>query len=167
MAAATVNAWAVDSGLKVGEKAGPFVVEDVTGPHKGDSLCYRCEYGDAPVVSVFTRELDGAVWDAVKDLDKKLADNKELKAFVVFLTDDKEAGMKNLKELATKHEIKNVPLTLMAAKGPKGYMLNADAGVTVMMWEKGEVVVNHAFGDHEFCSQCQKMVIGDLAKLGK
>lgn len=32
---------AVKSGLAVGEAVGPFEVDDVTGPHKGQTLCYR------------------------------------------------------------------------------------------------------------------------------
>ncbi len=32
---------AVKSGLAVGEAVGPFQVDDVTGPAKGTTLCYR------------------------------------------------------------------------------------------------------------------------------
>ncbi|MGP0062867.1 MAG: hypothetical protein ACLQGP_04595 [Isosphaeraceae bacterium] len=32
---------AVQSGLKVGEPVNAFIVDDVTGPNKGTSLCYR------------------------------------------------------------------------------------------------------------------------------
>ena len=32
---------AVQSGLKPGESVNPFDVEDVTGPNKGTTLCYR------------------------------------------------------------------------------------------------------------------------------
>lgn len=32
---------AVQSGLKPGEFASPFDVDDVTGPNKGRTLCYR------------------------------------------------------------------------------------------------------------------------------
>lgn len=32
---------AVDSGLKPGTPTTPFQVVDVTGPHKGQQLCYR------------------------------------------------------------------------------------------------------------------------------
>jgi hypothetical protein len=32
---------AVQSGLKPGECVNPFDVEDVTGPNKGTTLCYR------------------------------------------------------------------------------------------------------------------------------
>jgi hypothetical protein len=32
---------AVKSGLKAGELVSPFDVDDVTGPNKGTTLCYR------------------------------------------------------------------------------------------------------------------------------
>ena len=32
---------AVQSGLKVGESVNPFLVDDITGPNKGKTLCYR------------------------------------------------------------------------------------------------------------------------------
>ncbi len=32
---------AVQSGLKPGEFVGPFEVDDITGPNKGATLCYR------------------------------------------------------------------------------------------------------------------------------
>jgi len=32
---------AVKSGLAVGEPVGPFLVDDITGPNKGNTLCYR------------------------------------------------------------------------------------------------------------------------------
>jgi hypothetical protein len=32
---------AVQSGLKAGESVSPFDVDDITGPNKGKTLCYR------------------------------------------------------------------------------------------------------------------------------
>jgi hypothetical protein len=32
---------AVESGLKAGEPVNPFNVDDITGPNKGKTLCYR------------------------------------------------------------------------------------------------------------------------------
>jgi hypothetical protein len=32
---------AIESGLKVGEACSPFDVDDITGPNKGKTLCYR------------------------------------------------------------------------------------------------------------------------------
>lgn len=40
-AATAAVAGDVESGLQVGDKAGAFNVNDVTGPKQGTSLCYR------------------------------------------------------------------------------------------------------------------------------
>ena len=41
MVGISVAGDAVQSGLKVGESVNPFQVDDITGPNKGTSLCYR------------------------------------------------------------------------------------------------------------------------------
>ncbi len=41
MVGTSYAADAVQSGLKPGESVNPFDVEDVTGPNKGKTLCYR------------------------------------------------------------------------------------------------------------------------------
>jgi hypothetical protein len=38
---ATLAGDAVQSGLKPGDAVNPFDVQDVTGPNKGRTLCYR------------------------------------------------------------------------------------------------------------------------------
>ena len=35
------DAPGLKSGLQAGDRAGPFNVQDITGPNKGQSLCYR------------------------------------------------------------------------------------------------------------------------------
>ena len=41
MVGASLAGDAVQSGLKVGESVNAFQVDDITGPNKGTSLCYR------------------------------------------------------------------------------------------------------------------------------
>jgi hypothetical protein len=41
MVGASLAGDAVKSGLEVGEGVAPFDVEDITGPNKGRTLCYR------------------------------------------------------------------------------------------------------------------------------
>ncbi|MFQ5733528.1 MAG: hypothetical protein ACE5KM_16440 [Planctomycetaceae bacterium] len=41
MIAAPAFAAELESGLQIGDRAGPFNVNDCTGPNKGKSLCYR------------------------------------------------------------------------------------------------------------------------------
>src|SRR5205085_9544072 len=92
-AIAADTAEKLESGLPVGETVPPFNVRDITGPSKGKTLCYRCQYSDRPVVTVFTRELSDNVKDLVKKIDAKVGENKDEKmaAFVVVLTEDPDA----------------------------------------------------------------------------
>lgn len=138
----------VKSGLQTDDPVAAFTVNDVTGPNKGKSLCYRCQYGARPVVSIFTRKIDDNVTSLIKNLDGQLEANKDaqMKAFVVLLTDDTDAAEKQLAEVAAKAGIKNVPLTTFDGKaGPEEYKLNEKATTTVLMWNKSKVKVNEAF----------------------
>ena len=58
-AAPALQAQTRDSGPKLGEIVEPFDVYDVTGPNKGNELCYVCQYGISPVVCIFTRTTSG------------------------------------------------------------------------------------------------------------
>src|SRR4051794_15550748 len=65
----------VKSGLDKGESPQAFNVKDITGPNKGTSLCYRCQYGAKPVTVVFTREVNDEVAGLVQQLDEKVGAN--------------------------------------------------------------------------------------------
>lgn len=150
LVAASAFAYAGDasSGLEKGDSVGAFNVNDVTGPNKDTSLCYRCQYGSRPVVTIFTRKIDENVTSLIKDIDAQCEKNKDaqMKAFVVLLTDDTDGAEKELKAVAEKAGIKNVPLTTFDGKvGPPDYKLSEKAETTVLMWTKGKVKVNEGF----------------------
>jgi hypothetical protein len=156
----------VKSGLKPGDAPAAFTVQDCTGPAAGTSLCYRCRYGGAPVVAVFTRKLDDSVATLVKQVDEKVADNKKMKAFVVFLTDDPDKAEPKLKALAEKNHIKNVPLTIFDGLiGPPDYKLSDKAEVTVLMWNKSEVKVNHALAQGKLDQKSIESIVSDTSKI--
>src|SRR6476661_9189240 len=102
----------LESGLPVGESVPAFNVRDITGPNEGKTLCYRCQYGARPVVTVFTRELSDSVKDLVKKIDAQVGENKDKKmaAFVVVLTEDPDAVEPKLVALAKDSKIANTPL---------------------------------------------------------
>ena len=162
------SAEEVKSGLKDGAKVGAFNVKDCTGPSKGESLCYRCKYGARPVVAVFTRTLDANVTSLIKNIDAQVGKNsdKNMKAFVVLLTDDPDAAQPKLVELAKKNKIKNVPLTIFDGQaGPPSYKLQKGAEVTVLMWTKHEVKANHGFAKGKLDKKAVKAVAGDTRKI--
>jgi hypothetical protein len=166
--AALIAADKVESGLKEGASVPAFNVRDVTGPAKGETLCYRCRYGARPTVTVFTRDVNDSVKSLVKKIDGKVGENKDKKmaAFVVVLTSDPDKVEPKLTEIASKDQIKNTPLTVIEGDaGPEGYKIAKDAEVTVMMWVEGKVKATHAFGKGQFDAKAVDAVIADTAKI--
>ena len=159
---------AVKSGLEAGESPDAFNVKDITGPSKGKSLCYRCQYGAKPVACVFTREITPEVKALVKEIDAQVAanKNKEMSAFVVLLTDDADKAAKDLAKVAEEGKVANVPLTVFDGNaGPESYKISKDAGVTVLMWNKSRVKVNHAFAPGKLTEEDVKKVAADTSKI--
>lgn len=153
----------VKSGLEPGSYVAPFFVRDITGPAKGESLCYRCRYGGRPVVGIFARDVDESLTQLVQQVDKQVEKNRDqkLSAFVVLLTDDPDADASKLTKLAETAKVRNVPLTLFDGQtGPQDYKIAKDANLNVMMWVGGKVKVNQAFAK-------EKLAKKQLASLDK
>ena len=160
----------VKSGLDLGESTTPFIVKDITGPHKGTSLCYRCAYGAKPVTCIFTREINEEVASLIQQIDSAVGSNtnKDMKGFVVLLTNDADAGAKQLAKLAADKGIKNVPLTVYDGQsGPPAYKISKDAAITVLMWNKGHVEVNNAFDTAKLTPEQVKTIAGETSKILK
>ena len=136
----------IQSGLEKGKGVPAFNVKDVTGPNKdGEELCYRCRYGNQPVVSVFAKEMTEEVAQLSKELDNVVAKNRDQKmaGFVVVMTEEPEKAEASLTAAAAKHKISQMPLTTFkGTSGPSGYKINSKADVTVMMWVEGKVKVS-------------------------
>ena len=152
---------AVESGLKQGSSPQAFQVVDVTGPNKGKELCYRCQYGSAPVVAAF---VNGDVTKAEKLVGElqKIVDarkDKGLKSFVVFMSgpEAKEAIQKIGKEKKT-----TIPLVFLP-KGTKeediaSYKINPSAKNTVLLWKGMSVQGNFVDVDASKLSSLAKAV---------
>lgn len=154
----------IQSGLEKGTSVAPFYVKDVTGPAKeGDELCYRCRYGNQPVVSVFAKEMTEEVAQLSKQLDDVVAKNRDQKmaGFVVVMSDTPEKAAPALTAAAEKHKIQQMPLTTFkGTAGPESYKLNTKADVTVMMWVDGKVKVSQGYAK----SDLNKDLIAKLVK---
>lgn len=123
------------------------------------------------MVAIFTRKITDNLTSLVKEVDKIVGKNKKQKmaAFVVLLSEDPDAAEKTLKEFAKKHKIQNTPLTVFdGAAGPGSYKIAKEAEVTVLMWTKQKVQVNHAFRKGTLDKKGVAKVVKDTAKiLGK
>ena len=156
------------SGLQVDDLPAPFNVTDVTGPVAGTKLCYRCQYGSRPVVSIFVRKMDESTAKLVKQIDDIVGkqEEKKMAAFVTVLSDDPDAQEASLKKTAEEQKITRTPLTVYEnAAGPRSYKIDEKANVTVMMWVDSNVKVNHAYADGDLSDEAIAKVIEDTAKI--
>jgi len=167
-ASSLVSAAELNSGIEVGGRPGAYTVNDCTGPNAGKSLCYRCSYGGRPVVNIFAREMNGDVQDLIAQIDAKVGQNRDQKmaAFVVHLTDDADASSSALKKIADSKQIKNTPLTNFEGEaGPSAYKISKDADITVLMWVKGKVKVNHALKKSDLSKEKISKIVKDTSKI--
>ena len=120
------------------------------------------------MVAIFTRSITDDLTSLVKQIDKLVGENeeKQMRAFVVLLSDDPDADEAKLQKLAEKHKIKNVPLTIFdGLVGPPKYKIAEGAEVTVLMWTKQTVKVNHAYAKGKLNAAGVKTVVKSTAKI--
>jgi hypothetical protein len=119
-------------------------------------------------VNVFARELSDDLASLVKQLDAVVGENedKDMKGFVVLLTEDPDADEAKIKSFGENNGIKNLPLTLFeGSSGPPAYQLAENADVTIHMWVKTEVKVNHAFEKGDLKPGTIKRVVAQTKKI--
>lgn len=159
----------VVSGLEKGAKVPAFYVKDVTGPNKdGEELCYRCRYGNQPVVTIFAKEMTDEVAALTKELDAVVAKNRDQKmaGFVVILASDQAKAATTLEKVAKDKKIEQLPLTTFkGTAGPKGYKINDKADVTVMFWVEGTVKVSEGFNKGELNSAAITKLVGETKSI--
>jgi len=161
------------SGLEPGKPIGPFDVVKCAGPDDkvkvGDELCYRCKYGQRPMVMVFSRSSDAKVAALVKKLDGAVEANsaKQLAAFVSLLGADREALEAKAKQFSTSAKVANVPLVVPVEfeNGPADYGINPDADVTIIVAKNSKVMANHAFAKGGLDDAGISAVLADVEKL--
>lgn len=148
IAGAALAAEPAVSGLKPGQRPGPYSSLVSVGAERGKSHCFICEAADRPLVNVFARTLSDPLGKLARGLDKALADHKdaELRAWVTFLSDDQTALDPKVVEWSKKHSLRRVPLSVFEdVVGPPSYLLGRDADVTVLLAVKQKVIRNFAF----------------------
>lgn len=148
IAAAVLAEEPTASGLKRGQRPGPYSSLVSVGAERGKSHCFICDAADRPIVIVFARTLNDPLGKLARGLDKALADHKdaELRAWVTFLSDDQTALDPKVVEWSKKQSLRRVPLSVFEdVVGPPSYLLGRDADVTVLLAVKQKVVRNLAF----------------------
>jgi hypothetical protein len=144
------------SGLKSGQRPGPYSSIVVLGEQRGQSHCFICETADRPAVIVFARSLCEPLGKLVSGLDQAVLDHRaaELRSWVTFLGQDESTLAPQILQWGKKHAVRGVPLAVFEdSGGPPSYRLSRDADVTVLLSVKQKVVRNFAFRDGELTEE--------------
>lgn len=149
LALLSAGAWAADlvSGLAIGATTQSIPVSDVTGPHKGERICYVCDYDKAPDVLAFFRDTSEATAQQIVQLNDLYLKNKSRNFHAVAMIVAGESSKKWLEELNRSHHLE-IPLTYFT-KGPKDaaarvYNLSPAVANTFLVTVNRSVVANIA-----------------------
>ena len=156
-----VSAFAAESGLKPGTTPGAFQVVDVTGPNKGKQLCYRCQYGLAPVMAAFVNGDATKSADLIAKLQKIEDSNKDkgLKSFVVFMSGPEAKDA--IQKIAADKKI-TIPLVFLPKGTSEGdiaaYKISSEAKNTILLWKGSSVKSNFVDVDTTKVNTVEKAV---------
>ena len=133
------------SGPPIGATTQSIPVSDVTGPYKGELICYVCDYDKAPNVLAFFREPSDATAREIIQLNDLYLKNKSRNFKAVAMIVAGESSKKWLEDLNRTAHLE-IPLTYFR-KGPKDaaarvYNLNPAVENTFLVTVNRSVVAN-------------------------
>ena len=135
----------IASGLAIGATTQTIPVTDVTGPYKGERICYVCDFDKAPNVLAFFRDTSDATAKEIVQLNDLYVKNKSRNFKAVVMVVAGESSKKWLEDLNRSTHLE-IPLTFFT-KGPKDvaarvYNLNPAAANTFLVTVNRSVVAN-------------------------
>jgi hypothetical protein len=133
------------SGPAIGATTQTIPVTDVTGPYKGERICYVCDIDKAPNVLAFFRDTSEATAKQIVQLNDLYVKNKSRNFKTVVMIVAGESSKKWLEELNRSTRLE-IPLTFFT-KGPKDvavrvYNLNPAVANTFLVTVNRSVVAN-------------------------
>jgi hypothetical protein len=142
---ASALAAEIVSGLPVGATTQSIPVSDVTGPYRGERVCYVCEFDKAPGVLVFFRDTSEATAKQIIQLNDLYLKNKSVNFKAVAMIIAGESAKRWLEELNRSARLE-IPLTFFT-RGPKDaaarvYNLNPAVANTFLVTVNRTVVAN-------------------------
>ncbi len=145
MGAALAPAADLVSGPPIGATTQSIPVSDVTGPYKGEKICYVCDYDKAPNVLAFFRDTSDATAKEIVELNDLYLKNKSRNFKAVAMVIAGESTKKWLEDLNRTNHLE-IPLTYFT-KGPRDvaarvYSLNPAVANTFLVTVDRTVVAN-------------------------
>ena len=153
------------SGLKPGQRPGPYSAVVCTGPERGKLHCYICEAADRPTAILLARKTSDPLGKLAQGIDRALVTHRmaELRGWVTFFHDDQTAIDAQVVAWGKTHGLSNLPLAVFEdADGPPAYRVEKEAEVTVLLSVKQKVVKNFSFRAGELNDDRVKEVLNAI-----
>ena len=130
------------SGPQPGATVASFDVVDVSGPHKGERLCYVCSYGYSPVVVGFVRGEPAQAAELVARVQALANQHRAagLKAFVVFIGGRELRA--DIARLAAERRIQIPLVYLPNGDPPRQFRIDPRATNTFVTYVRNRVTAN-------------------------
>lgn len=133
------------SGPPVGTTTQSIPVTDVTGPYKGQKICYVCDYDKAPNVLAFFRDTSDVTAKEILELNDLYVKNKSRNFKAVVMVVAGESTKKWLEDFNRTNHLE-IPLTYFT-KGPRDvaarvYNLNPAVANTFLVTVDRTVMAN-------------------------
>jgi hypothetical protein len=159
----------VESGPEKGSKVPALKVYDATGENKEKTVDYAGLRKDKPTVYLFvaadrfSRPMNRFMKTLDTKVEKELAD---VYLVAVWLTDDEDKTKELLPRVQTSVNYEKTALTVFKGKdGPKGWNINSDSHLTVVLAHKGKVTAR--FGYNSVNDTDVPAVLKELKKVAK
>jgi hypothetical protein len=161
-----LSAEPVKSGPQVGDKLpGPFEPFNVNGTNSGEECCLYCKFGADPSVMIFAKEVSEPLTALMKKLDELNIKYKKADLGTCAIFWDKGTSLRPaLAATAKKQDLKEFIVATLD-EAPKGYSINKDADVTVLIYNKTAVKANHSFRKGELDAKAIEAITGDVSKM--
>jgi len=119
-------------------------------------------FGPRAVVLIFARALSEPQTYLFEKIDAKLAQNRDMRGLVVWLSSHDDGLPEKLKDLGRMQKLNHLVLTIHDVAGPKAYNVAKEAELTIVLYDKRKVLANHAYRSDEFKYWSVQRVINDI-----
>jgi hypothetical protein len=138
----------VESGPKADEKVGELKVAVVVGEKEGKELDIAGDRKDAPTIYLFVNaeKFSRPMARFMKKVDEKIGDaNEKAEAVAVVVGGDVANWKDRLPKIQMSLKFAKTSMAVFDGSEPKGWALNTDAHLTVVLVAKGKVVKSYGF----------------------
>ena len=138
----------VESGPKAGEKVGELKVAVVVGEKEGKELDLAGDRKDAPIIYLFVNaeKFSRPMARFMKKVDENIADaHEKAEAAAIIVGGDTANWKDRLPKVQMSLKFAKTSLSVFDGTDPKGWSINSDAHLTVVLVAKGKVVRSYGF----------------------